>query len=50
MGRDTKKLPEWRLGNKSSGLTDSHQASASKRACSGDSAGISRCRDEWKGA
>lgn len=50
MERDTEKVPEWRLGDKSAGLIDSQQASASKHALSGDSAGISRGRDEWKGA
>lgn len=36
MGRDTVKLQERRLGDKSSGLINSHQASTSKHACSAD--------------
>lgn len=45
MGRHTARLPGQTLGDQSSGFIDTHQASTSKQACSGDSADINHGRD-----
>lgn len=44
MGRHTARLPGQTLGDQSSGFIDTHRASASKQACSGDSADINHSR------
>lgn len=41
----TARLPGQTLGDQSSGFIDTHQASTSKQACSGDSADINHGRD-----